>query len=137
MLPTRARASPKVLRMGEGKRRCTGLRSTTRSVAGGFAAGIGGNEFGYGVAFDLLKTAWIVLAAVYLYDISVETGQFVNDEGIGRRNHPGPAPSGASGGVPLRRVHRTAMTLTCWKLAWHIAGSAFPCSSPADSARYE
>jgi lactate permease len=32
-------------------------------------------SFGYGVAFGLLKIAWIVLAAVYLYDISVETGQ--------------------------------------------------------------
>jgi lactate permease len=33
-------------------------------------------SFGYGVAFGLLKIAWIVLAAVYLYDISVESGQF-------------------------------------------------------------
>src|SRR6202521_360735 len=33
-------------------------------------------SFSYGVAFGLLKIAWIVLAAVYLYDISVETGQF-------------------------------------------------------------
>ncbi len=33
-------------------------------------------SFGYGVAFGLLKIAWIVLAAVYLYDISVDTGQF-------------------------------------------------------------
>jgi lactate permease len=33
-------------------------------------------SFGYGVAFGLLKIAWIVLSAVYLYDISVETGQF-------------------------------------------------------------
>src|SRR5713226_8563302 len=33
-------------------------------------------SFFYGVAFGLLKIAWIVLAAVYLYDISVETGQF-------------------------------------------------------------
>lgn len=33
-------------------------------------------SFLYGVAFGLLKIAWIVLAAVYLYDISVETGQF-------------------------------------------------------------
>jgi lactate permease len=33
-------------------------------------------SFGYGVAFGLLKIAWIVLAAVYLYDISVETNQF-------------------------------------------------------------
>jgi lactate permease len=33
-------------------------------------------SFGFGVAFGLLKIAWIVLAAVYLYDISVEAGQF-------------------------------------------------------------
>ena len=33
-------------------------------------------SFGYGVAFGVLKIAWIVLAAVYLYDISVEAGQF-------------------------------------------------------------
>src|SRR2546428_3597207 len=33
-------------------------------------------SFGFGVAFGLLKIAWIVLAAVFLYDISVETGQF-------------------------------------------------------------
>src|SRR6202035_2135251 len=30
----------------------------------------------YGVGYGILKIAWIVLAAVYLYDISVETGQF-------------------------------------------------------------
>ncbi|MGB8977432.1 MAG: lactate permease LctP family transporter [Terriglobales bacterium] len=33
-------------------------------------------SFAYGVAFGVLKIAWIVLAAVYLYDISVESGQF-------------------------------------------------------------
>src|SRR5437660_3411333 len=33
-------------------------------------------SFGYGGAFGLLKIAWIVLAAVFLYDISVDTGQF-------------------------------------------------------------
>ena len=33
-------------------------------------------SFGYGVAYGILKIACIVLAAVYLYDISVETGQF-------------------------------------------------------------
>jgi lactate permease len=37
---------------------------------------LAGMSFAYGVAFGLLKIAWIVLAAVYLYDISVETGQF-------------------------------------------------------------
>jgi lactate permease len=34
------------------------------------------SAFAYGVAYGVLKIAWIVLAAVYLYDISVETGQF-------------------------------------------------------------
>lgn len=33
-------------------------------------------SFGYGVGFGLLKIVWIVVAAVFLYDISVETGQF-------------------------------------------------------------
>ncbi|MBV9610426.1 MAG: L-lactate permease [Acidobacteria bacterium] len=39
-------------------------------------AGLAAMSFVYGVAFGLLKIAWIVLAAVYLYDISVYTGQF-------------------------------------------------------------
>jgi len=33
-------------------------------------------SFFYGCAFGLLKIVWIVIAAVFLYDISVETGQF-------------------------------------------------------------
>src|ERR1700676_1496921 len=33
-------------------------------------------SFFYGVGFGLLKIVWIVIAAVFLYDISVETGQF-------------------------------------------------------------
>jgi lactate permease len=33
-------------------------------------------SFFYGSAFGLLKIVWIVVAAVFLYDISVETGQF-------------------------------------------------------------
>jgi lactate permease len=33
-------------------------------------------SFGYGVSFGLLKIVWIVIAAVFLYDISVATGQF-------------------------------------------------------------
>lgn len=39
-------------------------------------AELAGISFGLGVAFGLLKIAWIVVAAVYLYDISVDTGQF-------------------------------------------------------------
>ncbi len=34
------------------------------------------SSFVYGSAFGLLKIVWIVIAAVFLYDISVETGQF-------------------------------------------------------------
>jgi lactate permease len=37
---------------------------------------LAGMSFLYGVGFGLVKIAWIVLAAVYLYDISVDTGQF-------------------------------------------------------------
>jgi lactate permease len=37
---------------------------------------VAGMSFVYGVGFGLLKIAWIVLAAVYLYDVSVDTGQF-------------------------------------------------------------
>jgi lactate permease len=33
-------------------------------------------SFFYGAGFGLLKIVWIVVAAVFLYDISVETGQF-------------------------------------------------------------
>lgn len=33
-------------------------------------------SFGYGMAFGLLKIVWIVVAAVFLYDITVATGQF-------------------------------------------------------------
>src|SRR5690242_12124092 len=37
---------------------------------------LAGMSFLFGVGFGVLKIAWIVLAAVYLYDISVFTGQF-------------------------------------------------------------
>ena len=33
-------------------------------------------SFVYGTGFGLLKIVWIVVAAVFLYDISVATGQF-------------------------------------------------------------
>src|SRR5581483_10276537 len=42
----------------------------------GMPPALAATSFVYGVAFGLLKIAWIVLAAVYLYDISVATGQF-------------------------------------------------------------
>src|SRR5256714_1879416 len=42
----------------------------------GIPASLAGMSFLYGVGFGVLKIAWIVVAAVYLYDISVFTGQF-------------------------------------------------------------
>ncbi|HEY2456680.1 MAG TPA: L-lactate permease [Candidatus Acidoferrum sp.] len=45
-------------------------------IAFGMPAKLAVTSFVYGGAFGLLKIVWIVIAAVYLYDISVETGQF-------------------------------------------------------------
>jgi lactate permease len=42
----------------------------------GMPASLALSSFLYGSAFGLLKIVWIVIAAVFLYDISVETGQF-------------------------------------------------------------
>jgi lactate permease len=42
----------------------------------GMPAPLAVTSFFYGSAFGLLKIVWIVIAAVFLYDISVETGQF-------------------------------------------------------------
>ena len=42
----------------------------------GMPARLAVSSFFYGSAFGLLKIVWIVIAAVFLYDISVETGQF-------------------------------------------------------------
>ncbi len=45
-------------------------------LAFGMPARLAVTSFFYGSAFGLLKIVWIVIAAVFLYDISVETGQF-------------------------------------------------------------
>src|SRR2546426_2714631 len=45
-------------------------------LAFGMPARIAVTSFFYGSAFGLLKIVWIVIASVFLYDISVETGQF-------------------------------------------------------------
>jgi lactate permease len=42
----------------------------------GMPVRLAGMSFVFGVGFGVLKIAWIVLAAVYLYDVSVYTGQF-------------------------------------------------------------
>src|SRR5213082_3033800 len=52
----------------------------------GMPARLAWMSFLYGVGFGVLKIAWIVLAAVYLYDISVHTGQFEIDRKSTRLN---------------------------------------------------
>jgi lactate permease len=37
---------------------------------------LAGSSFVYGMAFGFLKIVWIVIAAVYLYDLSVDAGEF-------------------------------------------------------------
>src|SRR5713226_1757581 len=53
-----------------------GVTAVIVVVVFGMPFPLAGMSFLYGVAFGLLKIAWIVLAAVYLYDVSVHTGQF-------------------------------------------------------------
>jgi lactate permease len=54
------------------------------SVAFGMPWHLSISTFFYGAAFGLVKIAWIVFAAVYLYDISVETGKFeIMKESVG------------------------------------------------------
>ncbi|HEX8091682.1 MAG TPA: L-lactate permease [Blastocatellia bacterium] len=48
----------------------------TASVIFGMPWSLSSASLAYGAAFGLLKVAWIVVAAVFLYDISVYTGQF-------------------------------------------------------------
>ena len=46
------------------------------TFAFGMPATLAVTSFVYGAAFGLLKIVWIVICAVFLYDITVETGQF-------------------------------------------------------------
>jgi lactate permease len=45
-------------------------------VVFGMPASLAAASFGYGVAFGLVKIAWIVFSAVFLYDIAVASGAF-------------------------------------------------------------
>ena len=57
------------------RRGCVHCRSV-RDFVFGMPARLAMASFAYGAGFGLLKIVWIVVAAVFLYDISVVTGQF-------------------------------------------------------------
>ena len=65
----------------------------------------------YGAAYGLLPIGWIVLNAVFLYNLTVETGQFeVVKASVGRLSSRSPHP-GAAGRVFVRGVHRRGVGL--------------------------
>ena len=59
-----------------------------------------------GMVFATMRIVWLIVAAVFLYDITVETGQFeVMKASIARLSADRTAPGGA-GGLLLRGAHR-------------------------------
>ena len=54
-----------------------------------------------GVTFALFQIVWLIVAAVFLYDITVETGRFVMKASIARLSADREAPGGP-GGLLLR-----------------------------------
>ena len=71
----------------------------------GMPAKLAVTSFLYGGAFGLLKIVWIVIAAVFLYDISVETGQFEIMKQSVAAITPDRRLQLLAGGVLLRRVY--------------------------------
>ena len=72
----------------------------------GMPAKLAVTSFVYGTAFGLLKIVWIVIAAVFLYDISVATGQFEIMKHSVAAHHAGPPLAAAAGRVLFRSVYR-------------------------------
>src|SRR6516162_7655433 len=64
---------------------------------------LAGGSFLYGVATGIMNIIWIVVAAVYLYDISVSTG---DHEIFGGRNHLRPPPAAPACSLLFWSVHR-------------------------------
>ena len=88
---------------------------------------------GYGAAFGLLPIGWIVLAAIFLYTLTVETGQFEivkhSVAGAVRR----PPHSGAADRLLLRRVRRRGGRLR--HAGGHLGGAADRGRLPAAARR--
>ena len=60
----------------------------------------------YGAAYGLFPIGWIILNAVFLYSLTVATGQFEIVKRIGRAPVRRSARAGAAHRVLVRRVHR-------------------------------
>ena len=59
-----------------------------------------------GLVFGWFRIAWIVVAAVFVYDVSVESGQFDVAQTLDRRHLSGPPSAGAADRLRLRRAAR-------------------------------
>ncbi len=64
-----------------------------------------------GVVAGFFPIGWIVLNVIFLYQLTVTTGQFEAVEARGRRRHRGPAPATAADRVFVRRVLRRRLGL--------------------------
>ena len=59
-----------------------------------------------GVVFAIFRIVWLILAAVFLYDIAVTTGQFDGHEGLDRPPLGRSEAPGGAGGLFVRGLHR-------------------------------
>ena len=57
-----------------------------------------------GMVFGIFRIAWVVVAAVFVYDISVESGPVRNHQALGRRNLLRPPPASPADRLRLRRA---------------------------------
>ena len=59
-----------------------------------------------GALFGLFPIGWIVLTAMFVYDLTVETGAVRGGQGLDRRDGVRPAHPGPADRVQLRCLHR-------------------------------
>ena len=97
---------PRVARALGGARRARRRRSPSRSSSTACRSRTAAATAVYGAAYGLLPIGWIILNAVFLYNLTVATGQFEIVKAsvgapVGRSADPGAAHR-----VLVRRVHR-------------------------------
>lgn len=59
---------------------------------------------GYGFAYGLWPIAWIIVAAVFLYKLTLKSGHFRDYPRFGVIDHRRPAPAGGADRLFLRRL---------------------------------
>ena len=85
-----------------------GLLTAARVAAGPFGMPVDlvVASAGVGVVFAVFRIVWLIVAAVFLYDIAVTTGQFEVMKAVDRQALGRSAAPGGPGGLLVRGVHR-------------------------------